>query len=211
MKQLKLERGLHMAVSNLAKIEALLYASGDEGINLRQIALRTGLELSACRQLVEKIAQNFNKNKDCGLKLLVANDVYRLGTKNELAELVRDYVNDAKPRVLSQAALETVAIVMYNQPITRIEVDDIRGVNSYAILHRLLNQGLLKITGIKQEVGNPKQYGVTNFCLDYFGLKTLNDLPALPKDEVLDDNTSDSLLTRFNEQIDQGKQETKNE
>lgn len=200
-----------MAVSNLAKIEALLYASGDEGINLRQIALRTGLELSACRQLVEKIAQNFNKNKDCGLKLLVANDVYRLGTKNELAELVRDYVNDAKPRVLSQAALETVAIVMYNQPITRIEVDDIRGVNSSAILHRLLNQGLLKITGIKQEVGNPKQYGVTNFCLDYFGLKTLNDLPVLPKDEVLDDNTSDSLLTRFNEQIDQGKQETKNE
>ncbi|GAF35390.1 SMC-Scp complex subunit ScpB [Lentilactobacillus farraginis] len=200
-----------MGISNLAKIEALLYAAGDEGISLGQIAQRTRLELSACRQLVEKLTQMLSQNPDSGLKVLVSQNVYRLGTKEALSELVQDYVNDAKPRVLSQAALETIAIVMYNQPITRIEVDEIRGVNSSAILHRLLNQGLLKVTGVKQEVGNPKQYGVTNFCLDYFGLQSLTDLPPLPKNETLDDNTSDSLLTRFNEQIDQRKQETRNE
>lgn len=200
-----------MGISNLAKIEALLYAAGDEGISLGQIAQRTRLELSACRQLVEKLTQMLSQNPDSGLKVLVSQNVYRLGTKEALSELVQDYVNDAKPRVLSQAALETIAIVMYNQPITRIEVDEIRGVNSSAILHRLLNQGLLKVTGVKQEVGNPKQYGVTNFCLDYFGLQSLTDLPPLPKNETLNDNTSDSLLTRFNEQIDQRKQETRNE
>lgn len=197
-----------MTINNLAKIEALLYASGDEGISLEQIAERTGLELSACRQLVERMMQRLNQNPDTGLKVFVSNHVYRLGTKEALSDLVQDYVNDAKPRVLSQAALETIAIVMYNQPITRIEVDEIRGVNSSAILHRLLNQGLVKVTGIKQEVGNPKQYGVTNFCLDYFGLTSLADLPPLPKNEHLTDDTSDSLLTRFNEQLNQKTQES---
>ncbi|EHL95929.1 segregation and condensation protein B [Lentilactobacillus parafarraginis F0439] len=191
-----------MVSSNLAKIKALLYASGDQGIQMREIAHRTGLELSACRQLIKKIATDFQTDPNSAFKVLVSDNTYRLGTKDDLADLVQSYVTDAKPRVLSQAALETVAIVMYNQPITRIEVDEIRGVNSSAILHRLLNQGLLVITGVKQEVGNPKQYGVTNFCLDYFGLKSLADLPPLSKSEVLDDDTSDSLLTRFNEQID---------
>lgn len=196
-----------MTVSNLAKVEALLYASGDQGITLRQMSQRTALTVAACRQLVERIAEQFINDGDCGLKVFVSNDVYRLGTKEALASLVEDYVNDAKPRVLSQAALETVAIIMYNQPVTRIEIDQIRGVNSSAIIHRLLNQDLIEVTGVKQEVGNPKQYGVTNFGLDYFGLKSLDDLPELPKDESLDENTSDALLTRFNKEIDHHDQD----
>ncbi|KRL23365.1 segregation and condensation protein B [Lentilactobacillus kisonensis DSM 19906 = JCM 15041] len=194
-------------MSNLAKIKALLYAAGDQGITLRQIAQRASLSVAACRQLIEKIAESFVSDNDCGLQVLISNDVYRLGTKSELADLVDDYINDAKPRVLSQAALETISIIMYNQPITRIEIDEIRGVNSAAIIHRLINQGLVEMVGVKQEVGNPKQYGATNFCLDYFGLTSLADLPELPKDEPLDDNTSDKLLTRFNKEIDRHDQE----
>lgn len=190
-------------ISNLAKIESLLYASGDQGITLRQISQRTALTVAACRQLLEKIVEKYAQDEDSGLKVFVSDNVYRLGTKEELSELIGDYVNDAKPRVLSEAALETISIIMYNQPITRIEIDQIRGVNSSAILHRLVNQDLIEVTGIKDEVGNPKQYGITNFGLDYFGLKSLKDLPPLPKDEVLDDDTSDSLLTRFNKEIDQ--------
>lgn len=189
-------------ISNLAKIEALLYASGDQGITLRQMSQRTALTVAACRQLLKKIVQKYSQDQDSGLKVFVSDNVYRLGTKEELSELVGDYVNDAKPRVLSEAALETISIIMYNQPITRIEIDQIRGVNSSAILHRLVNQDLIEVTGVKEEVGNPKQYGITNFGLDYFGLKSLKDLPPLPKDEVLDDDTSDSLLTRFNKEID---------
>ena len=189
-------------ISNLAKIEALLYASGDQGITLRQMSQRTALTVAACRQLLEKIVQKYSQDQDSGLKVFVSDNVYRLGTKEELSELVGDYVNDAKPRVLSEAALETISIIMYNQPITRIEIDQIRGVNSSAILHRLVNQDLIEVTGVKEEVGNPKQYGITNFGLDYFGLKSLKDLPPLPKDEVLDVDTSDSLLTRFNKEID---------
>ncbi|GAA2977906.1 SMC-Scp complex subunit ScpB [Lentilactobacillus parakefiri] len=189
-------------ISNIAKIEALLYASGDQGITLRQISQRTALTVAACRQLLEKIVKKYRQDQDSGVKVFVSNDVYRLGTKEELSELVGDYVNDAKPRVLSEAALETISIIMYNQPITRIEIDQIRGVNSSAILHRLINQDLIEVTGVKEAVGNPKQYGITNFGLDYFGLESLKDLPPLPKDEVLDDDTSDSLLTRFNKEID---------
>lgn len=189
-------------ISNLAKIEALLYASGDQGITLRQMSQRTALTVAACRQLLEKIVQKYSQDQDSGLKVFVSDNVYRLGTKEELSELVGDYVNDAKPRVLSEAALETISIIMYNQPITRIEIDQIRGVNSSAILHRLVNQDLIEVTGVKEEVGNPKQYGITNFGLDYFGLKSLKELPPLPRDEVLDEDTSDSLLTRFNKEID---------
>jgi segregation and condensation protein B len=196
------ERGRDTLISNLAKIEALLYASGDQGITLRQISQRTALTVAACRQLLEKIIEKYTNDEDSGLKVFVSDNVYRLGTKEQLSELVGDYVNDAKPRVLSEAALETISIIMYNQPITRIEIDQIRGVNSSAILHRLVNQDLIEVTGVKEEVGNPKQYGITNFGLDYFGLKSLKDLPPLPKDEVLDDDTSDSLLTRFNKEID---------
>lgn len=202
-RQSKFERGPDKLISNLAKIESLLYASGDQGITLRQISQRTALTVAACRQLLEKIVEKYAQDEDSGLKVFVSDNVYRLGTKEELSELVGDYVNDAKPRVLSEAALETISIIMYNQPITRIEIDQIRGVNSSAILHRLVNQDLIEVTGIKDEVGNPKQYGITNFGLDYFGLKSLKDLPPLPKDEVLDDDTSDSLLTRFNKEIDQ--------
>ena len=196
------ERGRDTLISNLEKIEALLYASGDQGITLRQISQRTALTVAACRQLLEKIIEKYTNDEDSGLKVFVSDNVYRLGTKEQLSELVGDYVNDAKPRVLSEAALETISIIMYNQPITRIEIDQIRGVNSSAILHRLVNQDLIEVTGVKEEVGNPKQYGITNFGLDYFGLKSLKDLPPLPKDEVLDDDTSDSLLTRFNKEID---------
>ncbi|OFA10063.1 segregation and condensation protein B [Lentilactobacillus sunkii] len=198
----KSERGPDTLISNLAKIEALLYASGDQGITLRQMSQRTALTVAACRQLLEKIVENYTQDEDSGLKVFVSDNVYRLGTKEQLSELVGDYVNDAKPRVLSEAALETVSIIMYNQPITRIEIDQIRGVNSSAILHRLVNQDLIEVTGVKEEVGNPKQYGITNFGLDYFGLKSLKDLPPLPKNEDLDDDTSDSLLTRFNKEID---------
>ncbi|GHP12748.1 segregation and condensation protein B [Lentilactobacillus fungorum] len=196
-----------MTVSNLAKIEALLYAAGDQGITLREVAQRTALSTAACRQLIERITEQFASNGDCGLQVLVSDDVYRLGTKDSLADLVNDYVNDAKPRVLSQAALETIAIIMYNQPVTRIEIDDIRGVNSSAIIHRLINQGLVEVAGIRQEVGNPKEYRATNFALDYFGLHSIKELPVLPSDEKLDDNTSDALLTRFNKEINHDKED----
>ncbi len=159
------ERGRDTLISNLAKIEALLYASGDQGITLRQISQRTALTVAACRQLLEKIIEKYTNDEDSGLKVFVSDNVYRLGTKEQLSELVGDYVNDAKPRVLSEAALETISIIMYNQPITRIEIDQIRGVNSSAILHRLVNQDLIEVTGVKEEVGNPKQYGITNFWI----------------------------------------------
>lgn len=193
-------------VSNIAKVEALIYASGDQGISLNELSVRSSLSQAACRQLVAKIQEILKDDEKSGLEILISDGVCRMATKKEFSKLVEDFVNDVKPRVLSQAALETVSIIMYNQPITRIEVDKIRGVNSSAIIHRLVNQGLVKVTGIRQEIGNPREYGSTNYCLDYFGLSSIKDLPALPKDEKLDENTSDSLIARFNTELDKDKQ-----
>ncbi|WP_268913117.1 SMC-Scp complex subunit ScpB [Lentilactobacillus sp. SPB1-3] len=188
--------------TDFAKMQALIYASGDEGISLSQIAHSVSLSKPACRQLLSELEDSLLKDENSGLMITVSDEVYRLQTKTDFEEFVADFIVDAKPRVLSQAALETIAIIMYNEPITRIEVDEIRGVNSSAIIHRLLNQGLIEVAGIKKEVGNPKTYRTTNYCLDYFGLKSKDELPELPKDEVLTEDTSDALMTRFNREID---------
>ncbi|AQW22102.1 SMC-Scp complex subunit ScpB [Lentilactobacillus curieae] len=193
--------------TNYAKVQALVYAAGDTGISLSQISLRTSLAKPACRQILAEMVTNLSQDDQSGIELTVSDDVYRLKTKPDYEDLVTDFIVDEKPRILSQASLETIAIVIYNEPITRIEVDEIRGVNSSAIIHRLVNQGLLKVTGVKKEIGNPKTYGVTNYCLDYFGLKSKAELPELPKDEVLNEDTSDSLMTRFNREIDSKRQE----
>ncbi|WP_283678777.1 SMC-Scp complex subunit ScpB [Lentilactobacillus sp. Marseille-Q4993] len=195
-------------VNNKARMHALIYAAGDEGISLTQIATRTGLTKPGCRQIIDELTAKLSADKDLGTEIVSSDEVYRIKTKSEYEDVVADFITNQKPRSLSQASLETIAIVMYNEPITRIEVDEIRGVNSSAIIHRLLNQGLLKVTGVKQEVGNPKTYGITNYCLDYFGLKSKDDLPELPKDEVLNENTSDSLMTRFNREIDTEKEKS---
>lgn len=185
-----------------AKMQALIYSAGDEGISLSQIAHSVSLSKPACRQRLTEMGESLANDDNSGLMLIVSDEVYRFQTKPEFEEFVADFIIDNKPRVLSQAALETVAIIMYNEPITRIEVDEIRGVNSSAIIHRLVNQGLVQVAGIKKEIGNPKTYQTTNYCLDYFGLKSKTDLPELPKDEILTEDTSDSLMTRFNREID---------
>lgn len=103
---------------------------------------------------------------------------YQLRTKPAHAELLREFLR-AKPTKFSRAALETLAIVAYKQPLTRAEVEDIRGVDSGAVLRRLLEQRLLKILGRKEEPGRPILYGTSPSFLEHFGLKSLKELPTL--------------------------------
>ena len=167
-------------VSNEAKISALIYAAGEDGIDLTTLAIQTQLSPAACRQLVEKISLAFQQNDELGIEITDNDETYRIATKPVMAELVSDYVNHNQPQNLSPAALEITAIVAYNQPIARVEIDAIRGVNSSATLHHLLELKIVEIVGEKKEVGHPKLYGVSNFGLHYFGLNSLADLPELP-------------------------------
>lgn len=113
-----------------------------------------------------------------GIELVEVAGGYQLRTKSENSPWIFR-MNKAKPVRLSRAALETLSIVAYRQPVTRPEVDDIRGVDSGPVLRHLLERNLLRILGKREEAGNPLIYGTTKEFLELFSLKNLGDLPPL--------------------------------
>lgn len=166
-------------ITNEAKITALIYAAGDSGITLTDLAEQIRISPAACRQLVEKVAARYDEDQNIGIEIKATEETYRFSTKNSVAELVSNYVWNNQPKHLSAAALEIVAIVAYNQPISRIEVDEIRGVNSSATLHHLQELNIIEVVGEKKEIGHPKLYAISNYGLNYFGLDTSDDLPKI--------------------------------
>ncbi|MGH2452923.1 MAG: SMC-Scp complex subunit ScpB [bacterium] len=114
-----------------------------------------------------------------GLEVQTVAGGYQLGTRPAYAEAVRRYLGAAAREPLSQAALETLAIIAYRQPITRPEVDGLRGVRSDYILERLEERRLIRVVGRKETVGRPMLYATTEAFLRHFGLGDLGDLPPL--------------------------------
>jgi segregation and condensation protein B len=102
---------------------------------------------------------------------------------------------------LSSSALETLAIIAYNEPVTRINVDEIRGINSSQMIRNLISKGFVEVAGKSDEAGKPNLYKTTNRFLDYFGLATINDLPKLKENiEILDDE--DLFESRYKEEVE---------
>jgi segregation and condensation protein B len=104
---------------------------------------------------------------------------YQMATKPEFSEYVRRLYRDRTLLRLSPAAIETLAIIAYKQPITKAEIEEIRGVDSTTVLETLLERRLIKIVGRKEVVGRPLLYGTTQEFLKYFGISSLNDLPPI--------------------------------
>jgi segregation and condensation protein B len=159
-----------------AGLQALLYLAGDSGLSVKEAAKQLAIEPAAVRQLAEKISKKMAADRTCGLQLLFLDDEIKLTTKPALASLVQQYLGQDKGK-LSQAALETLAIVAYRQPITRVEIDDIRGINSAGALQTLVLRGLVEKHGRKEVPGRPRLYQTTAYFLEYFGLQSLADLP----------------------------------
>ncbi len=166
-------------MNHLAEIESLLYVAGDEGIALAQIAQLIHLDEPAVRQLLEKLANRYRGNTESGLNLIQAEDIYKLVTKKEYATLLKTYFDGPVSTSISQAALEVLAIIVYRQPITRIEVDEVRGVQSSGAIQTLLARQLISEKGRKDAPGRPILYGTSTYFLDYFGLESLDELPPL--------------------------------
>lgn len=190
--------------TTIAKIEGLLFISGDEGITLNELAELTGLMKPAVNQNLIKLNDKYRKDEDCALTILMSNDTVRMATKSELGRTVKQYFEAPSSTGLSQASLEVLAIVAYNQPITRVEIDEIRGVQSSGTLNKLALRQLITEVGRKAEAGRPKLYGTTDYFMDYFGLKELTDLPPLPaaKPPADDQTETDLFLQQFNSQSD---------
>jgi segregation and condensation protein B len=128
---------------------------------------------------------------------------YQLATKKENAAYLKKLVDSPNTATLSQAALETLAIIAYKQPITRAEIEEIRGVKTERPLHTLMSKVLIKEVGRAEGTGRAYLYGTTKEFLDYFGLKSIQELPQLPEkvDEEFVQEEADLFFEKFQETI----------
>ena len=172
-------------MSKLAEIEALLFVAGEDGLRVRQLAELLSLPPTGVTQSLEKLAEKYQKDEDSSLALLETSNTYKIVTKQEFAELLREYSKAPINQSLSRAALETLSIIAYKQPITRMEVDEIRGVNSSGAISKLQIFDLIRENGKKEVLGRPNLYVTTDYFLDYMGINSLEELPIVEETELM--------------------------
>jgi segregation and condensation protein B len=158
-----------------ARIEALLFAA-PSSVTLVQLATALEISVSEVEKSLVELQERYNQG---GLRLQRHQSRVQLTTAPEAAQLVERFLGlDATSR-LSRAALETLAMIAYQQPVTRPEIDAVRGVNSDGVLKSLLNKGLIQETGRAERPGRPILYSTTPDFLQHFGLNSLDELPPL--------------------------------
>ncbi|HLS67408.1 MAG TPA: SMC-Scp complex subunit ScpB [Pseudogracilibacillus sp.] len=161
-------------------IEGLLFASGDEGVSLKQIAQTIDLSEKEVAHLIEELRFDY-EHKNRGIMIMQSNEIFHLTTKPEHNEYYKKYMENPRSSRMSQAVLETLAIIAYRQPITRTEIEEIRGVNSDYAVQSLLARSLIEKAGRKDTIGRPVLFKTSKEFLTYFGLSSLDDLPPLPE------------------------------
>jgi segregation and condensation protein B len=169
---------------DLAVLEAIVYVT-DEPLPVQQIALALGRPVEHVQALLDKLVAEYNRPEH-GLSVREVAGGYKMATKPEHHEAVRQFVKNLNPPLkLSLAALETLAVIAYKQPITAPEIMEIRGVQGAGVLKTLLDRKLITASGRKNVVGRPILYKTTKDFLVQFGLKDLNELPTLKEFEEL--------------------------
>lgn len=166
-------------ITKIAQLEALLYVAGDNGIESTNLCELLQIGKPALRELTKSLQEKLQQNSDSGLQIQQLNDSYKLTTRPEVSKTIENFFQKDLTKSLSQSALEILAIVAYKQPITRIEIDEIRGVNSSGALQTLIWRALVKINGKKEAPGHPNLYVTTDYFLQYFGYQSLADLPLI--------------------------------
>ena len=185
-------------------IEAILFAAGRE---VKITELMSSLEASSEEviTLVESMKEDY-KSENRGLQIVNVGEAYQLCTKQEYYEYLYTIFDKRNKPNLSQAAIETLAIIAYNPKITRAEIEAIRGVNSDGTIYKLLDYNLIEETGKLDAPGKPGTYGVTSEFLRVFGFGNLNELPDLPRYK-LDENQQIVIDDIIEEKEEQGTEE----
>jgi segregation and condensation protein B len=175
-------------------LEALVFAS-DTPIKANELAKLASAPLKLVKELLGELKQDFSV-RGVHLDEVAGGWVFR--TSAQYAPFIRDLTKQ-KPVRLTRAQVETLAIIAYRQPITRPEVDDVRGVDSGPVLKLLLERDLVRILGKRDEPGRPLIYGTTNTFLEFFGLKSLKDLPTLREFTELSDESRQAFEDELGE------------
>lgn len=164
-----------------AIIEAMLFACG-RAVNINEIMAVLELPRKELELILQQMRLEYEQSPR-GMEIIKINDTYQMCTKKEYAEYIYPLIdNRAKPN-LSNAALETLAIIAYNQNVTRAEIESVRGVNSDGTIYKLLEYGLIEEAGKADAPGKPMTYRTTDEFLKIFGYSSLDELPDLPQIE----------------------------
>ena len=165
-----------------AQIEAILFTMG-ESVELGKIAEAIELEKKQTKEILEEMMEEWN-NSDRGISIIELDGAYQMCTKPEMYEYLIRIAKRPKRRVLTDVLLETLSIVAYSQPITRAEIEAIRGVSADNMIRLLIERNLIKEVGKKDIPGKPVQFGTTKEFLKFFRLNSIADLPKLEETEI---------------------------
>ncbi|AXY25852.1 SMC-Scp complex subunit ScpB [Suicoccus acidiformans] len=182
------------AIQLLTRIKGILFVAGEEGVSEADLVQVLNVPSVEVQENLQALKLTLQTDETSPIELVNYNQRYRLVTKAFLEEDVKAFAQQPVNQQLSRAAVETLAIVAYRQPITRLSVDEIRGVSSQSMLQKLMQRDLIQEVGRVEAPGRPLLYGVTPYFMDYFGLESLNDLPDIEPLALNAELTSESLF-----------------
>lgn len=164
-------------------IESLLFVSGDP-LTVKDLSNALEITIKDLEGIIKEMMREYEEDENRGIKLISINGEYQFVTKEKNSDYIQNLLKKNKRQSLSQASLESLAIIAYKQPITRIDIDEIRGVKSDSAIQRLVEKDLIKEVGRLNVPGRPILYGTTEEFLRQFGLKELKELPDLESFEA---------------------------
>lgn len=180
-------------------LEGLLFVTGDDGLKLEDVEKILEVTKEDALKLLEQYKKTL-EFENRGLKLVYLGNRYKLTTKEEHKKYYELLVDKIVSSTLSQSALETLAIIAYNEPITVGMIDEIRGVSSRDMVRKLLFKGLIDMAGRSDLPGKPMLYKTTNKFLDYFNLSSKDELPELNVPDEMTDEEKDLFISRYKEE-----------
>lgn len=179
-------------------LEGLLFLVGDEGINIEHISNMLEISKEEAEQLLNELKEDYDSTER-GITIKKFGGVYKLTTKREYKKYYTKLAELSCMKSLSQSALETLAIIAYNEPITRAEIDELRGVNSAQMIRNLAARDFVKEVGRSEKIGRPILYGTTPQFLDYFGLDSKEGLPKIEEIKE-EDKEVDLYKSKYSEE-----------
>ncbi|MCH5155946.1 MAG: SMC-Scp complex subunit ScpB [Clostridiales bacterium] len=188
-------------------LEALLFVSGD-GLKISDICEQLELQKSEVNAAVKKLQKKYSG--DAGIHIISYNGKLQLASNPAYSEVLSIVLNPIKERALSNPAMETLSIIAYRQPVTRLDIEHIRGVNCDYALQALLKNNLIEIVGRKDAIGKPLLFGTTETFLRKFGIENIEDLPnreaLLEQIREIEESTPEPIeegLYRYGENVEE--------
>ncbi len=186
-------------MNNTPIIEGLLFLSGDKGLTLGELVTYIGLDPLSIEKIIDEMKIRYEADDNSAFTIVYTAQSYKLGTKPKYASKFEVYANSEYNDAIPKSSLETLAIICYNQPITKFDIEQIKGVSPSHTVSVLLERNLIEVVGRSDEIGRPKLYAITDVALDYLGINNIEELPALKDYKLAFDDDQNDL---FNSEID---------